>query len=159
MTKPHYNKLFSLYPNTHEYCNTNTGDCEGGRCKLLRERQRSCPEYGITVLHSSIPMDTEYTLAGLPMVNDITIEKENRLAINLNQMEGHKPLKIKNDDADENEDDNEDDNHPSQKISSYTFWKKKLIHYKIHEIRAIQYHITYQQRKRETYINDTEITE
>lgn len=157
LTKPHYNKLFTMYPNLHEYCNKYTSDCEGGKCKLLRERQRRCPEYGITVLHSSIPMDTEYTLAGLPMVNDITIEKENRLAINLNQMEGHKPLKIKNDDADENFD--EDDNHPSQKISSYTFWKKKLIHYKIQEIRAIQYHITYQQRKRETYIKDTEITE
>ena len=157
LTKPHYNKLFTMYPNPYEYCNKYTSDCEGGKCKLLRERQRGCPEYGITVLHSSVPSDNEYTLAGLPMVNDISIEKENRLAINLNQIEGHKPLKIRSDDDDENVD--EDGNHPSQKNSSYIFWKKKLIHYKLHEIREIQNHITYQQRKKEAYIRDTEISE
>ena len=155
LTKPHYNKLFTMYPTLHEYCNKYTSDCEGGKCKLLRERQRRCPEYGITVLHSSIQSDNEYTLSGLPMVNDISIEKENRLAINLNQIEGHKPLKIR---SDEDEDDG-DGNQNSQKISSYIFWKKKLIHYKIHEIRAIQYHITYQQRKKEAYIKDAEISE
>lgn len=162
LTKPHYNKLFSLYPNTHEYCNPDTSDCEGGECKLLRERQRGCPEYGITVLHSSVPSDNEYTITGLPMVNDITIEKENRLAINLNQMEGHEPLKIKNDDDGDDGDDeyfDEDGNQKPQKISSYIFWKKKLIHYKIHEIREIQNHITYQQRKKEAYIKDSEISE
>jgi len=163
LTKPHYNKVFYMYPNTHEYCNEETSDCEGGRCILLRERQRRCPEYGITVLQSSVPSDDEYTLAGLPMVNDINIEKENRLAINLNQMEGHEPLKIRSDDdepviyEEENYFD-EDGNVKPQKKSCYMYWKTKLTHYKIHEIRVIQNHITYQQKKKANYTNDTEMS-
>ena len=157
LTKPHYNKLFSLYPNTHEYCNPNISNCDGGKCKLLRERLRSCPEYGITVLQSSVPSDEEYTLAGLPMVNDITIEKENRLAVNLNQVEGHSPLKIRSDE-DEDEDEDEDGKQKPPKNSSYMFWKIKLTHYKIHEIRVIQNHITYQERKKVAYSNNTEIS-
>jgi len=152
LTKPHYNKLFTLYPTTHEYCNPTISRCHEGKCRLLRERLRSCPEYGITVLHSSVPSDEEYTLAGLPMVDDITNEKENRLAINLNQKEGHSPIKIRRD-----EDEDEEGNQNPPKKSSYMFWKIKLTHYKIHEIRVIQNHITHQERKKVAYSNDTEI--
>lgn len=142
LIKPHYNKLYKMYPNTHEYCDLRTSKCEIGQCKLLRKRLRDCPEYGITIIHSTIPNDTEYTLSGLPTVYDIDIEEENRLAINLNQTEGHKPLKIKYDEDVEVEDGNE----TNKKHSSYTFWKLKLTRYKTQEIREIQSHITYHQR-------------
>jgi hypothetical protein len=112
-----------------------------GKCKLLRQRQISCPEYGITVLHSSIPSDKEYTIAGLPMVNDINIEQENRLAINLNQTEGHNPLKVQSED-------DEQPVHGSKKQSCYNFWKLKLLHYKTRETMVVQSHITHQERKK-----------
>jgi hypothetical protein len=155
LTKPHYNKLYTIYPTTHEYCNQSTSDCRGGKCKLLTERLRSCPEYGITILHSSDPSDTEYTISGLPMVNDIKIEKENRLSINLNQKEGHEPLNVRDDDHEEIESGNQ---IPTKK-SSYIFWKMKLLHYKLQEIMVIQNHITYQKKMREIYNNDMEISE
>jgi hypothetical protein len=148
LIKPHHNKLYSMYPNTHEYCNPKTGNCEMGRCKLLRKSLRTCPEYGITVIHSSIPTDSEYTLSGLPIVYDINIEEENRLAINLNQNEGHEQLKIKHDEE------YEDGNEIIKKDSSYTFWKRKLMRYKIQETREIQSNITYYQRKK---LNDEEV--
>jgi len=139
---PHYNKLYSLYPTTHEYCNPATSNCAGGKCKLLRPRQIDCPEYGITVLHSSIPTDKEYTISGLPVVNDIRIEEENRLAINLNQMEGHNPLRIRLDD------DEEQPVQDHKKHSCSNFWKLKLLHYKTRELGVIQSHISYQEKKK-----------
>lgn len=152
LNKPHHNKLYSMYPNTHEYCNTETGNCEMGQCKLLRKSLRTCPEYGITVIHSTIPTDSEYTLSGLPIVYDINIEEENRLAINLNQDEGHKQLKIKHDDDEYEEYTDEYDENGNEiikKDSSYIFWKRKLMRYKIQETREIQGAITYYQRKKQ----------
>ena len=148
---PHYNKLYTLYPTTHEYCNSVTSNCAGGKCKLLRPHQISCPEYGITVLHSSVPTDKEYTIAGLPMVNDINIEQENRLAINLNQMEGHKSLKMRLDD------DEEQPIQDPKKQSCYNFWKLKLLHYKTRELGVVQGHITYQEKKNDTERQQTKI--
>ena len=162
LSNPHYNKLYSMYPNTHEYCDPQKGNCEMGQCKLLRKRLRTCPEYGITVIHSSIPSDLEYTLSGLPIVYDNDIEEENRLAINLNQDEGHKSLRIKQDDDDVDEyvdDYDEDGKETPKKHSSYTFWKLKLTRYKIQETREIQSHITYHQRKKQGYNGDIELIE
>ena len=135
LTTPHYNKLYTMYPNIHETCVDET--CEEGKCKLRPYRDQYCPEYGITVLHSSDPSDTEYTLCGLPMITDIeinenerkVIKRENRLAINLNQAEGHAPLKIKNGVDEDNGDDeyfDEDGNLPTQKKSCYDYWLSKL---------------------------------
>jgi hypothetical protein len=157
---PYYNKLYAMYPNTHEYCDAENGNCEKGQCKLLRKSLRSCPEYGITVIHSSIPTDNEYTLSGLPIVYDIATQEENRLAINLNQDEGHKPLRIKQDDeyTDDYVDEfDEDGNEIPQKHSCYTFWKLKLMHYKIKEMREIQNNITYHQRKKQGYEGNTNL--
>jgi hypothetical protein len=148
---PHYNKLYTLYPTTHEYCNPVTSNCAGGKCKLLRPRQISCPEYGITVLHSSIPSDKEYTIAGLPMVNDINIEQENRLAINLNQTEGHNPLKMRLDD------DEEQPIQDPKKHSCYNFWKLKLLHHKTRELGLVQGHISHQEKKKGTEQQQTKI--
>jgi hypothetical protein len=89
------------------------------------------------------------------MVNDIKIEKENRLSINLNQKEGHEPLNVRDDDHEEIESGNQ---IPTKK-SSYIFWKMKLLHYKLQEIMVIQNHITYQKKMREIYNNDMEISE
>lgn len=150
---PHYNKLYTLYPTTHEYCNPDTSNCAGGKCKLLRPRQIDCPEYGITVLHSSVPTDKEYTIAGLPMVNDINIEQENRLSINLNQMEGHKSLKMRLDD------DEEQPVQDPKKQSCYNFWKLKLLHYKTRELMVVQGHISYQEKKKDTERQQSKINE
>ena len=162
LSKPHYNKLYTMYPTTHEYCNPKISNCEMGQCKLLRKRLRDCPEYGITVIHSTNPIDTEYTLSGLPIVYDINIEEENRLAINLNQDEGHKPLKIKQDDDEYDEyieEYDENGKETPQKHSCYIFWKLKLTRYKIQETREIQSHITYHQRKKQSYNGNMEMIE
>jgi hypothetical protein len=166
LSNPYYNKLFTMYPNTHEYCDSETSDCkikkcdmeqcQMGKCKLLRKELRDCPEYGITVVHSTIPSDREYTLGGLPMIYDnINIQEKNRLAVNLNQNEGHNPLKIMNGDDDGDGDDeyidefDEDGNTPPRKESCYEFWKVKLSHNETRETREIQSNITYYRRKKQ----------
>jgi len=60
-TFPKYQRYFQLKPNPHENCRV----CEEygqGRCLNLRERDRYCPEYGITVVKSSNDQDYSYTL-------------------------------------------------------------------------------------------------
>jgi hypothetical protein len=169
LSNPYYNKMYTMYPSTHEYCDPETtnckmGECALGECKLLRKGLRDCPEYGITVVHSTIPSDNEYTLSGLPFIqNNLQIEEENRLAINLNQDEGHKPLRIRNGDDDDDDeylaDFDEDGNETSQKQSCYIFWKLKLTRNKIQETREIQSNITYYQRKKQGYNGNAELIE
>jgi len=187
LIKPHYNKLYSIYPNDHEDC-ANKKDCEAGRCKLLPEGKRVCPEYGITVLHSTDNTDTDYTLYGLPILNKddyeddetndirkeqnrMTVKKENRLTINLNQQEGHEPLNVKTttskymdyENFDEDGNPLDEDGNPigssPQKKSCYEFWRSKLTMNNRREASELQLHINRILKQRDAYKMDPTISE
>ena len=83
---PYNDKNYSLYPAKHENCSLTTSDCSaGGKCVLLQKNRQYCPEYGITIVHSSNEDDLAWTLSGIPIGGDL-------LQVNLNQYDGHSEI-------------------------------------------------------------------
>lgn len=95
---PVYDKIFLLHPTEHEDCLYEKG-CNDGRCTHKEREFRVCPEYGITIVHSSVTEDNPYTLSG--------IEYGNRLYVNLNQDESRNRI-------------------GSRQYSTYEYWGRKL---------------------------------
>ena len=95
---PVYDKMFFLHPTDHEDC-LYEKECENGRCTHKEREFRVCPEYGITIVHSSVTEDNPYTLSGM--------EYGNRLYVNLNQEESRKRI-------------------GSRRYSTYDYWGRKL---------------------------------
>jgi hypothetical protein len=95
---PVYDKMFFLHPTEHEDCLYKKG-CSEGNCTHKERELRVCPEYGITIVHSSVREDNPYTLSGL--------EDGNRLYANLNQEESRDIL-------------------GSRQYSTYEYWARKL---------------------------------
>ena len=106
---PYIDKEYMIYPNEHEECDKRTSDCKSGKCNLRSQEEQLCPEYGITVVHSSNIDDLAWTLAGIPKRGKIQ-------TANLNQSEGHSL--IVQDDYDEDME--------SALPSTYTHWRDKL---------------------------------
>jgi len=83
MRHPTINKYYSMYPVEHENCSSTKEECSEGRCRLRPREEQRCPEYGITVVHSTQEEDMPYTLAGVS-------KSDNSTRVNLNDPEGHK---------------------------------------------------------------------
>jgi hypothetical protein len=83
ITTPLYNKIYILHPSDHEDCE-DEAECSQGNCIHKRREFRVCPEYGVTIVNSSVPEDIPYTLSGL--------EIGKRLYANLNQKESRKKV-------------------------------------------------------------------
>jgi hypothetical protein len=101
---PYNDKNYTLHPSLHEDCSSSPDECSSGHCTLLDSMKQLCPEYGITIVHSSNNDDLAWTLAGIPEGGDL-------LTVNLNQSEGHESFMM-----------DEDESLPS----TYTHWKNKI---------------------------------
>jgi hypothetical protein len=95
---PRYNKIYFLHPSKHEDC-LDENECIKGNCSHTQRSLRKCPEYGITIIHSSVPEDIPYTLSGMEMGK--------RLCANLNQTESRERVGM-------------------SRYSTYEYWKHKL---------------------------------
>lgn len=111
--KPYNDKNYSLYPNIHENCSSTTSDCSEGKCVLLQKNKQYCPEYGITIVHSSNEDDLAWTLAGIPIGGDL-------LQVNLNQYDSQ------NDITTEFLDEYSEEPQFTHQKSTYKHWKGKL---------------------------------
>lgn len=107
---PYNDKNYSMHPSAHEECSSSSEECSMGRCTLLDSMKQLCPEYGITIVHSSNKDDLSWTLAGIPKNGDL-------LTVNLNHSEGHSSITL----------DEEEDESLVSLPSTYTHWKNKLL--------------------------------
>lgn len=113
VTHAAYNdKNYSMHPIAHEECSSSHEECNAGQCTLLDSMKQLCPEYGITIVHSSNKDDLSWTLAGIPKNGEL-------LSVNLNHSEGHSSITIT---LNEEEDESLD-----SLPSTYTYWKNKLV--------------------------------
>jgi len=106
---PTLNKYYSMYPTDHENCSSTKEECIGGLCRLRPREEHICPEYGITIVHSTEAEDMPYTLAGVS-------NTDNSTRVNLNDSEGHKG----------HEKTNTDGSVSYSYISTYEYWKQRL---------------------------------